>query len=357
MTADPTLVLAWLFFAHFVADFVLQNDWIAITKSSQGRRGWTGVLVHAAIVAACLVPLPLAYGAPGLAFLLLVAATHIGIDRWKVGATRRAEALAREKARRRAADGQAASGPGSGLGSAWTPIPGLLYIVDQLAHLGITIAGWAFLLSRAPLQPGWTDAVAGLVGGWDPAGVHALTMWAVVLASLVIANTKGAYFFIATLVHPREVVQGVEAPPDPEPAPPPPPPGYTVRVGPLVATVEPGTVATLAAPPSVAVSGDGSATGAVVPATGVSPAVPRTPGSPARIGATIGVLERLLVVTFVLVGMEAAIGFVVAAKTLARFKQLDDRGFAEYYLLGTLASVLVALATGLLGAAALDTLR
>ena len=57
--------------------------------------------------------------------------------------------------------------------------------------------------------------------------------------------------------------------------------------------------------------------------------------------------------TLVLAGAEAAIGLVVAAKTLARFKQLDDRQFAEYYLLGTLASVSVALATGLLAAAAL----
>lgn len=346
MTADPVLVLAWLFCSHFVADFVLQNDWIAITKASHGRRGWKGVLVHAALVSLCLVPVPLAYGGPGVAFLLLSAVTHIGVDRWKVGATRSAEALARERARRRTSDAEPAAGPGAGLGSAWTPIPGLLYIVDQLAHLGVAVAGWAFLLAQAPLQPGWVDGVNAVVSGWDPASVHALTLWAVVVTSLVIANTKGAYFFIATLVHPREIVLGTEEPPDPEPAPPPPPPGYTLRVGPLVATVEPGT----------APGGRGTRAAEGRPTSSVSAAVPSTPGSPARIGATIGVLERLLVVTFVLVGMEAAIGFVIAAKTLARFKQLDDRGFAEYYLLGTLASVLVALATGLLGAAALDTL-
>ena len=34
----------------------------------------------------------------------------------------------------------------------------------------------------------------------------------------------------------------------------------------------------------------------------------------------------------------AAIGFVVAAKTLAGCKQLDDRDFAEYYLLGPCSS-------------------
>ena len=61
-----------------------------------------------------------------------------------------------------------------------------------------------------------------------------------------------------------------------------------------------------------------------------------------------------MIVTFVLTANPAAIGFVVAAKTLARFKQLDDRRFAEYYLLGTLASVSVALASGLLAAAALS---
>ena len=71
------------------------------------------------------------------------------------------------------------------------------------------------------------------------------------------------------------------------------------------------------------------------------------------IAVTARHLERLLIVTFVLTGAEAAVGFVIAAKTLARFKQLDDRGFAEYYLLGTLASVGVAIISGLLGRAVL----
>jgi hypothetical protein len=59
-------------------------------------------------------------------------------------------------------------------------------------------------------------------------------------------------------------------------------------------------------------------------------------------------------VTFILVGAESAIGLVVAAKTIARFRQLDDRDFAEYYLLGTLASVSVAIVTGLIARAALS---
>jgi len=68
---------------------------------------------------------------------------------------------------------------------------------------------------------------------------------------------------------------------------------------------------------------------------------------PERMGATIGVLERLLVVVLVPAGGPAAVGFVVAAKTLARFKELNKKRFAERYLLGTMASVTVALISAL----------
>jgi hypothetical protein len=48
----------------------------------------------------------------------------------------------------------------------------------------------------------------------------------------------------------------------------------------------------------------------------------------------------------VLLGYWSALGFVIAAKSIARFKELDEKGFADYYLIGTLASVLVALLSG-----------
>ncbi|MEW6073114.1 MAG: DUF3307 domain-containing protein [Planctomycetota bacterium] len=64
-------------------------------------------------------------------------------------------------------------------------------------------------------------------------------------------------------------------------------------------------------------------------------------------GRVIGILERLLVVTLVWLGEWSAVGFVLAAKSVARFKELDDRNFAETYLIGTLTSVLVAGALGL----------
>ena len=63
-------------------------------------------------------------------------------------------------------------------------------------------------------------------------------------------------------------------------------------------------------------------------------------------GRAIGVLERALTLTFVLLGQYGAAGLVVAAKSLARFKALEDREFAEYFLVGTLASLLLAVAGG-----------
>lgn len=64
-------------------------------------------------------------------------------------------------------------------------------------------------------------------------------------------------------------------------------------------------------------------------------------------GRTIGCLERFLVYTLVLLGEWGALGLVVAAKSIARFKELERQSFADYYLIGTLSSILVAIATGL----------
>lgn len=68
---------------------------------------------------------------------------------------------------------------------------------------------------------------------------------------------------------------------------------------------------------------------------------------PRMMGATIGVLERVLVIALMPGGGPAAVGFVVAAKTLARFRELNNKRFAERYLLGTMASVTIALVSAL----------
>jgi hypothetical protein len=62
-----------------------------------------------------------------------------------------------------------------------------------------------------------------------------------------------------------------------------------------------------------------------------------------RMGMLIGWFERFLAITFLLLDQGAAIGFIVAAKSILRFSETkEDKDFAEYVLLGTLISVSVA---------------
>lgn len=68
-------------------------------------------------------------------------------------------------------------------------------------------------------------------------------------------------------------------------------------------------------------------------------------------GKYIGILERILVFSFILVGKWEAIGFLIAAKSVFRFgdlKESKDRKLTEYILIGTLLSFGIAIGTGLL---------
>ncbi|GAB2575617.1 DUF3307 domain-containing protein [Gracilibacillus alcaliphilus] len=64
-------------------------------------------------------------------------------------------------------------------------------------------------------------------------------------------------------------------------------------------------------------------------------------------GKLIGYIERLLVIILTVIGAYPSIAFIIAAKSIARFKQLDDRNWAEYFLLGTLSSIFLGLVLGL----------
>ena len=174
----------------------------------------------------------------------------------------------------------------------WSPLPGAWFLLDQVAHLAVLVAAWALLLAGAEPLGWWQDLVARIAAQGDGEAVGRAVLVCLVIGSLLIANVRAGSLFVATRVRaPR--------------------------------------------PPLVADSR------------------PMTSASVARIGATIGVIERLLISALVLAGGVMTIGLVVAAKTLARFKQLDDRDFAEYYLLGTLASVTFAVVTSLVAARAL----
>lgn len=66
-------------------------------------------------------------------------------------------------------------------------------------------------------------------------------------------------------------------------------------------------------------------------------------------GRLIGTLERVLLLAVVIAGSYEALGFIVAAKGLVRSKEFEvSRDMTEYFLIGSLASVLVALTAGLL---------
>ncbi len=65
-------------------------------------------------------------------------------------------------------------------------------------------------------------------------------------------------------------------------------------------------------------------------------------------GRKIGQIERAIILTLALMGEFGTISFVFVAKSMARFEQLKEREFAEYYLLGTLLSIFFALFTAIL---------
>jgi hypothetical protein len=309
--SDTVLVIVLMVFSHLLADFVLQNDWIAINKGTGGREGWSALGLHGFHVGLCLSPIVLAFGLRGLAALVLVVVSHMVVDRWKVRATRHAGVVAQAQAQ--AFVGRMGSAPASGLGAAWSPWPGILFIADQVLHVTFLLVAWLVFISGASLVPEFQRFVDTVFGEWNQATVHATILTGVVLVSLAIVNTRGAYYFVLSLLTPRELENPAR---------------------------EPGPTATRSP--------------AGVPSAGVSPGgIPM--GAPARISAAIGALERLLIVAFVLAGAWVAVGLVLVVKTMARFRQLREPAFVEYYLLGTLASVSVAVLSAEAALGALHT--
>ena len=64
-------------------------------------------------------------------------------------------------------------------------------------------------------------------------------------------------------------------------------------------------------------------------------------------GLTIGILERLIVMTLVVLDQYEAIGFLIAAKSLLRFADKEPEVKSELVLIGTLLSFAIAMLVGL----------
>lgn len=79
--------------------------------------------------------------------------------------------------------------------------------------------------------------------------------------------------------------------------------------------------------------------------------ITKTENKPMKTDASawIGIFERILILIFILAGQFQAIGFLVAAKSIFRFSEINKEGNpkAEYFLLGTLVSFLVAVVVGM----------
>lgn len=64
-------------------------------------------------------------------------------------------------------------------------------------------------------------------------------------------------------------------------------------------------------------------------------------------GRYIGMAERMILLTLTVVNATSAAAFVLTAKSIARYQELNQKDFAEYYLTGTLLSMGIALLGGL----------
>ncbi|SKC41124.1 Protein of unknown function [Maledivibacter halophilus] len=66
-------------------------------------------------------------------------------------------------------------------------------------------------------------------------------------------------------------------------------------------------------------------------------------------GEIIGILERILIFTFILINNYVAITFVITAKSIARFDKITkDKSFSDKFLIGTLTSTSIAIFCGFL---------
>lgn len=73
--------------------------------------------------------------------------------------------------------------------------------------------------------------------------------------------------------------------------------------------------------------------------TGLRDAIANEPEPSHSAGRWIGTIERLLTALAILLSRWEILAAVIALKTVARFKKLDEQVFAEYFLIGSLFSL------------------
>lgn len=73
--------------------------------------------------------------------------------------------------------------------------------------------------------------------------------------------------------------------------------------------------------------------------TGLKDAIANLPTPTHSAGRWIGTFERLILAIGIVVQSWEVLAAVIALKTVARFKDMDERDFAEYFLVGSLFSI------------------
>ena len=73
--------------------------------------------------------------------------------------------------------------------------------------------------------------------------------------------------------------------------------------------------------------------------TGLKDSIAHLPTPVHSAGRWIGALERLILAVAIIAHSWEILAAVIALKTVARFKDMDERAFAEYFLVGSLFSI------------------
>ena len=73
--------------------------------------------------------------------------------------------------------------------------------------------------------------------------------------------------------------------------------------------------------------------------TGLKDSIAHLPTPVHSAGRWIGALERLILAVGIIAHSWEILAAVIALKTVARFKDMDERAFAEYFLVGSLFSI------------------
>ncbi|MGE5588910.1 MAG: DUF3307 domain-containing protein [Clostridia bacterium] len=321
--------------AHVVADFALQAGSMV---ESKGKRMIRGYLKHGAVVFASNAVAFHVYGFRVAATLaLVVAITHVAIDwlktlaeRGGAGASVRVSVRASGRASGRAgvsggvsssAGSSMGSGTGSGAGSSGSPsasstsssaIGGLdsrldgrgspargllVFLADQCAHVAVLVGIWEFAADVyvGRLSPSVLRVYEGVfLRKTVPALLPTCTALALSLDRALVITLAYVTVVFAGAVFVRRALDA-----------------FSIYAEPRLAT---------------------------------------------SAGRYIGMAERALMLTLVLVDALPSIAFVLTAKSLARFQELNDMRFAEYYLVGTLMSAVVALSVGIVARAVIQVL-